>query len=449
MSCKKISLYCLALLVFCLFPVWNANADVLLTVTTTGSNVFVLHGKDLDGIAALDFQFGYDQTVMTNPTGSRGGLIPGDAIFNFNPSAPGEIRLFIRIGATAVNGSGTIATISFDGMGDSAGNIRSLNASLVTVKATPAASRVQILSQPLSSVASEKTDASTSVRATSGTIAGAIGETVTGAGGGTTAEATAAAAGYVARVSVPMTVERSEPDTKLRDNFEASPVAPDPPDPPSDDLEAIAPVSHPEPAESPVSRPVQPFKSTVYQSVLERMKAFTGERTPEALTALFNPVQGQKVSQEPPVAISDGESVVTLRVELPQTLNDTPTFSSRNATLLSLELADDGSWLISLIPKKNTLDVLMTVSFDQGMIVCPLVVSPPIDTGLLSLADSPEATFALFLKQQGSAREPRFDLNGDGRHDYLDDYIFTAQYLAVRQKAARQMPAESRQQSTQ
>jgi len=179
------------------------------------------------------------------------------------------------------------------------------------------------------------------------------------------------------------------------------------------------------------------------------MKGYAGERTPAALTALFKPVAGQKVRQEPPVAVSDGESTVSLLVELPLNLKDTPTFSFRNAGMLSLEQAADGSWEIGLLPKKHTLEARITVSFDGGFIIYPLVVSPPIDPALLMLDGSVEAAFSQFLKQQGSDRDPRFDLNGDGRFDYLDDYIFTAHYLAARQKPVRRISEETGTQSTQ
>jgi hypothetical protein len=39
-----------------------------------------------------------------------------------------------------------------------------------------------------------------------------------------------------------------------------------------------------------------------------------------------------------------------------------------------------------------------------------------------------EAETSAFLKDQG-AEKPMFDLNRDGKHDYIDDYIYTGHYL--------------------
>ena len=48
-----------------------------------------------------------------------------------------------------------------------------------------------------------------------------------------------------------------------------------------------------------------------------------------------------------------------------------------------------------------------------------------------------EADFQLFLKERGTPSASRFDLNRDGRRDYLDDYIFTANYLVKMQEQGK------------
>jgi hypothetical protein len=40
-----------------------------------------------------------------------------------------------------------------------------------------------------------------------------------------------------------------------------------------------------------------------------------------------------------------------------------------------------------------------------------------------------EEDFNRYLKERETAKSPQFDLNIDGKRDYLDDYIFTANYL--------------------
>jgi hypothetical protein len=66
----------------------------------------------------------------------------------------------------------------------------------------------------------------------------------------------------------------------------------------------------------------------------------------------------------------------------------------------------------------------------------PITVTPAAKVDLLSPGKVTEADFDLFLKERGTEKAPRFDLNGDGRRDYVDDYIFTANYLLARKKEA-------------
>jgi hypothetical protein len=46
------------------------------------------------------------------------------------------------------------------------------------------------------------------------------------------------------------------------------------------------------------------------------------------------------------------------------------------------------------------------------------------------------ADFAQFLKD-GSEPKPKRDLNGDGRHDYQDDFIYTVNYLIVKDSVGK------------
>jgi hypothetical protein len=41
------------------------------------------------------------------------------------------------------------------------------------------------------------------------------------------------------------------------------------------------------------------------------------------------------------------------------------------------------------------------------------------------------AQFDRYFSGQGTAADPEFDVNRDGKRDYIDDYIITANYLAA------------------
>ena len=67
--------------------------------------------------------------------------------------------------------------------------------------------------------------------------------------------------------------------------------------------------------------------------------------------------------------------------------------------------------------------VILTIMTDSDLIKYPLSLAPPVEN-----VSPAEADFAVFLKDSGAAT-PKRDLNGDGRHDYLDDFIYSANYL--------------------
>lgn len=216
------------------------------------------------------------------------------------------------------------------------------------------------------------------------------------------------------------------PTTQPEKETAATPATPAPTD-------ASPPMRHQpsqqrETAESPAPAPSAPLKSVTYQSVLERMKEYAGARTMQALSDLFKPAAGQIVRQMPAVAISDGESVVSLRVDLPLNLKETPSFSLRKASMVSFQQADDGSWLIEAKLLKNTAEARLTINCDGISILFPLVAAPPMNPALVVPIGSAEESFARYLK----LKQPVSDLNGDGKNDYVDDYIFIANALAGR-----------------
>ena len=266
-------LLCLVIVaILCPLPVRPAAAAVQLTVMPVAGNVFVLQGKDLDGIAALDFQLNYDPAVMTNPQGGRGELIPGDAIFNFNPAVPGEIRLLIRTNSKSVSGSGTLATISFEGVGvgDASGSILSLSANLVSVKATPVIAAVQILRKSTPPVESVETGSAGKDETSAVTSPEPFAESAVGTVAGM-AGAVGAASGSAVSGSVVLPHERVETERGTQGDFEEQVRASEGEE--MQPAERIAMPSEPRSSntESKPPAPAQVMKTTQYQSVLDRL----------------------------------------------------------------------------------------------------------------------------------------------------------------------------------
>lgn len=418
----------------------NARAETAFSLAPVASGVLAISGAGLKKIAALDFTVVYDTGTARNPQVLRGPFVPADASFFSNTAIPGELRVMI-IRNEEIAGSGTLATISFEKVGTDEPRIVAFKSNPISVKASPLDNTAGVTDKPTPETPPAGTDDTTGSTAGISSAGGA-----TGTAGGV---AGVVAIGTITMLgdTVTMAGDRSE-EKKAQDKKDG---------PLPDSLAAEQqPLRQADPSpEPPAARPEQSVptpapssKTIVYKSVMERMKEYKGERTPAALTALFQPAAGQKVHQEPPVVVSNGKNAVVIRVDLPLALKASPNFSFRNANMVSLEQADDGSWVIRLIPRKDALDAGVTVSFDGSEIRYPLAVAPAIDPALLMLKGSPESTFSYFLKQQGAGREARFDLNGDGRYDYLDDYLFTAHYLAAEQKTKRRTAANKQAQGT-
>ncbi|HKZ17332.1 MAG TPA: hypothetical protein VJ161_07700, partial [Geobacteraceae bacterium] len=122
---------------------------------------------------------------------------------------------------------------------------------------------------------------------------------------------------------------------------------------------------------------------------------------------------------------------IKISIRNPFTGNDSPSFALRGASLISLK-ADGNGWVIETLPDRKVHEASLTVLGNGQRIEIPLTVAPPIDSGKGPTGGPDNAAFARFLKNRGTDKAPRFDLNGDGVRNYLDDYIFTANHIAKR-----------------
>jgi hypothetical protein len=173
-------------------------------------------------------------------------------------------------------------------------------------------------------------------------------------------------------------------------------------------------------------------KQTVYSSVLDRFRTYQGEKSPEVLVALFSTALSPYIRQEPGVAVSDGTAVVRVTIDLRASKGEAINFALSGAKMVSLKMGDEaGLWVLEALPLANSLKATVTIMNSSSVIEYPLTVVPPV-----AAVSAKREDFALFLKDN-VANAPRYDLNGDGRHDYLDDFIYTAHYLITRGGASK------------
>jgi hypothetical protein len=169
---------------------------------------------------------------------------------------------------------------------------------------------------------------------------------------------------------------------------------------------------------------VQPLTQSAYGSILDRFRGFQGDRTPESMTALFDKPVAPDILQEPAIVISDGKATARVSLDLAVSKGSAANISLIGVTLINLKNGDEkGRLVIDVQPLGRVSKASVTIFTGRAVLEYPVTVVPPAESVTGSRTD-----FAAFLRDSG-AKAPKFDLNGDGRHDYQDDYIYTAHYL--------------------
>lgn len=185
--------------------------------------------------------------------------------------------------------------------------------------------------------------------------------------------------------------------------------------------------------ESVASGTIAPAESE-NESVLERFRVYAGPRSKEALSELFTLPAGHLVRQQPLIAISDGRTAVLIAVKVPSADGTAPNFAVEGAKMLSLERRERDEWLIKALPQPGTLHVSLLMVNGSVSQALPLTVTPPLPQNI----DTGSKEFASFL-ETADTPGPLHDLNGDDRHDYLDDYIYMANVLALERTSGRDL----------
>lgn len=114
------------------------------------------------------------------------------------------------------------------------------------------------------------------------------------------------------------------------------------------------------------------------ESVLDRFRSFTGEKTQTAFESLF--MRWDTVfRQEPAVILSDGKSVVRVTLRLQGRAGDPPNLSLHDGHCVSAKMTDAGIWILEILPNRGSISTSLTVAFAGQMTEYPLTVAPPMD----------------------------------------------------------------------
>jgi hypothetical protein len=389
----------------------SAFAVSALTVSSSGNGGFVLRGTGMDSVAALDITIAYDTTVLANPRVVQGGLISG-ALMAVNPNVPGTVRMGV-VTTSPIQGDGVIATLNFDLAGNSPGRIISIKASLSNSNGNQLPVQAQILNPSDESVSTSATPLNAGTQSgttvSSGGATPDVGRQIVVGGGVMPSDNSAAIA--------------------KKETSSASETMPEPVrETPAVSQEPVSYAAGTEQSAQPVDQ-----SKTIYaqKKVLELFRDYKGERSVKAFTALFNQTPPSGFRQDPPIVLSNGKATVKISFIATPSGNKPPFVRVEDATLLSLKSdpSSTNTWIAELRPVKKTVSAALFVSYEKVMIEFPIIVAPVAVVDLDKSGKVTEADFKLFLRDRGSEKKPKFDLNGDGKRDFVDDYIFTANYL--------------------
>ncbi len=129
-----------------------------------------------------------------------------------------------------------------------------------------------------------------------------------------------------------------------------------------------------------------------HESLLERFKLSTGERTAATLTRLL--VRNHSdIIQDPPLLLSDGISLLKLTVLKSGLGTQAPQFLISGGNCTNLMTGENGAWILEIVPERGTLAVLVTVLVGSNVIEYSLAVAPPLELFDETAAGSDQAEF--------------------------------------------------------
>ena len=103
-------------------------AQNVVYITQSGAGTYLVQAN-LTNVAGIDLTINYDATYLASPQVTQGALVSG-SMMAYNPNVPGTLRVAI-VSATSISGSGTLCTISFTKLKESAPPPLTLQAALI------------------------------------------------------------------------------------------------------------------------------------------------------------------------------------------------------------------------------------------------------------------------------------------------------------------------------
>ncbi len=394
-----------------------ALAASTLVLAPQGDGGFALQGVGVAQVAAFEMTVTYDAARLGNPRVVRGPLVAG-AMMAVNPNIPGVVRIAI-ITTKPVSGNGVIATLAFDRIGSGPG-ITGLKATTTDINGRPLAVATQF-TNPAGTIAEQPDSSPDQSPGSSGRPS--AGETIA-VSAGTPPPAVQPMIGMILPPSggkTPASEEKAAPAEASTPANATEPVAAQPADQAAKNENEAAAAAQPKTAEP---------LTYARESVLDRFREYAGARTPKTLTALFEQKEAG-FSQEPSVVVSDGKSLAKINFVAMPFGKKSLQATVKGGTLVSLVADKDktNSWIALVRPDKGAYAATLVVPQKKLIMQFPVTVLPKANMLGGKSGRIAEKDFAAFLKDRGTPQHPTFDLNNDGKRDYIDEYLFTASYI--------------------
>ncbi len=386
------------------------------------AGVFYLNGIDFVNVDGIEVELVYDTTALANPRITQGP----ELVSTYYYPNPKFTARSVKIVASTISKikSGHLATISFDLIGSSTGSMavarRIISDSTGTAAPSTSASGASIVT-PTGTNTNLTDPRDDTVNTPRAQDSSALSTSISGGG---------ISIGAVTLPQDQMATTERKPEyqplvTDLRKDMTIPAAS-------SESSKAGLEKS------SSDDRKVEQ-KLVSYKSVVQHFKEFKGDRTSNALIALFAEAAIPEFTQEPLVAISDGLTSVKLTLILKPSRDEIPKFILQGANVKQLRgEGEEVKWTIEALPKKGVSEAKLTVIDGSMLMEFPLTVAPPAAVALNKGVKISEADFTAYL-----SKPAKYDLNSDGKFDYMDDFIYTANYIvAMKIKPEKIKPVE-------
>lgn len=418
MNYRHIAAAVFAVFVFCTLE--TAVFALSLTLAPSGGSSFILQGSDFKSVAAVDVTINYDTASLGKPQVAQGSLANG-SFFAANPNMAGQIRIAF-VHASGVSGSGPVATITFTPTGSGSAALPSLkinsilDAKSAEISATAVSSATAAVAESPAVSGSWKP---LTADPSQGSAAGSQGSQPVPAQPASPAATSQTVPTWLGTVTLPGG-EAADTKGQAKSAEPLPPPAPQPQERPSQAESAHD--TAPTPVKRAVALPAPPA------AILERFRTYRGEISAAALKPLFAATGGDWITQDPAIALADGSAPVTLTMDLGSIGMEAPSFAFRGMEMTELKPLGGSSWQITGVPAAGKVKVSLSVNLESAEVDVPLTVVPPLPKEWEG-ASLTESALNRFLVERGVDRAPKGDLNGDGKRDYLDDYIMVGHFL--------------------